>query len=231
MFGSIAGGSALKFGIYKRKETGAWTTGSPAKQIELDIEEAVTITKKHREQLATGVRILEQHPVEPSDSNYIKLQNRMDSEAPDVSNTAWGHKYFSLMFPEKLDFYNNSDYQRFHLIKLLQKPPLQSGRYACAGRYVSISKELNIHIRNLGRILNKMNERPHRYWRIGTTLEKKSIWELMKENSCAAVGWEKIGDQTILPFLSGHFSVTSAGHLTRFILVFKLEDQASIVPP
>ena len=37
--------------------------------------------------------------------------------------------------------------------------------------------------------------------------------------------------QTILPFLSGHFSVTSAGHLTRFILVFKLEDQASIVPP
>lgn len=27
IFGSIAGGSALKFGVYKRKETGAWMTG------------------------------------------------------------------------------------------------------------------------------------------------------------------------------------------------------------
>ena len=29
LFGSIAGGSALKFKIYRRKETGAWMTGSP----------------------------------------------------------------------------------------------------------------------------------------------------------------------------------------------------------
>jgi 5-methylcytosine-specific restriction enzyme B len=27
IFGSIAGGSALKFGIYRSKETGAWMTG------------------------------------------------------------------------------------------------------------------------------------------------------------------------------------------------------------
>lgn len=35
IFGSIAGGSALKFGIYRRKETGAWMTGSPHNQREL----------------------------------------------------------------------------------------------------------------------------------------------------------------------------------------------------
>jgi 5-methylcytosine-specific restriction enzyme B len=29
-FGSIAGGSALKFGIYRKKETGAWMTGHPS---------------------------------------------------------------------------------------------------------------------------------------------------------------------------------------------------------
>lgn len=33
-FGSIAGGSALKFGLYKRNETGAWMTGSPKKQVD-----------------------------------------------------------------------------------------------------------------------------------------------------------------------------------------------------
>jgi 5-methylcytosine-specific restriction enzyme B len=35
VFGSIAGGSALKFGIYRRKETGSWTTGSPTDQKEI----------------------------------------------------------------------------------------------------------------------------------------------------------------------------------------------------
>jgi 5-methylcytosine-specific restriction protein B len=39
-FGTIGGGSALKFGIYKRKETGAWMTGSPQKQQELEINKA-----------------------------------------------------------------------------------------------------------------------------------------------------------------------------------------------
>ena len=54
----------------------------------------------------------------------------MDQHAPDVSNTAWGHKYFSLLFPDKLDDYHNPNYQRFYLIKLLQKPPEEDGRYA-----------------------------------------------------------------------------------------------------
>jgi 5-methylcytosine-specific restriction protein B len=31
-FGSIGGGSSLKFGIYQRQSDGAWVTGSPVKQ-------------------------------------------------------------------------------------------------------------------------------------------------------------------------------------------------------
>ena len=58
-FGSIGGGSALKFGIYKRKETGAWMTGSPQKQRELSIDEAVEIARRHREQLSKGIELLE----------------------------------------------------------------------------------------------------------------------------------------------------------------------------
>ena len=34
-FGSIAGGSALKFGLYRRNKTQAWTIGSPQKQVEI----------------------------------------------------------------------------------------------------------------------------------------------------------------------------------------------------
>src|SRR5208283_2808413 len=40
-FGSIAGGSALKFGIYRRKETGAWMTGQATNQKEISVAEAI----------------------------------------------------------------------------------------------------------------------------------------------------------------------------------------------
>src|SRR5690349_19347804 len=31
-FGSISGGSAYKFGLFRKRETGKWTTGSPQKE-------------------------------------------------------------------------------------------------------------------------------------------------------------------------------------------------------
>ena len=119
----------------------------------------------------------------------------MDQYAPDVGNTSWGHKYFSLFYPSKLDAFHNPNYQRFHLIKLLQMPPQEEGRYLCAGRYVAIANELEIHILNLAKVLGSINARPHRYWRVGTKLGGvDSRWDIMKEDNCVAVGWDKIGD-------------------------------------
>jgi len=200
-FGSIAGGSALKYGIYKRKETGIWMTGTSRAQRELKIDEAVEIARKHREQLARGIEILEKFPDQSGDKEYGRLQEKMDESAPDVSNTGWGHKYFSLFFPNKLDDYHNTDYQRFHLIKLLQMPPEKKGRYICAGRYVAIANELDMLIPNLTMVLNNINERPHRYWRVGTKLGiKDSIWDLMVQNDCVAVGWDEIPDLSDLKY-------------------------------
>ena len=194
-FGSIGGGSALKFGIYKRKETGAWMAGSPQKQRELSIDEAVEIARRHREQLSKGIELVDALPNFASDNDYQKLQNEMNQYAPDVGNTSWGRKYFSLFYPSKLDAFHNTTYQRFHLIKLLQMPPQEEGRYLCAGRYVAIANELKIHLLNLAKVLWNINPHPHRYWRIGTKLGGvDSRWHAMKENSCVAVGWDKIGD-------------------------------------
>lgn len=54
IFGSIAGGSALKFGIYRRKETGAWMTGSSQRQRELSLAEATQYARNHRDQTLEG---------------------------------------------------------------------------------------------------------------------------------------------------------------------------------
>ena len=128
-FGSIAGGSAFKFGIFRGKETGTWVTGSPNAVKELTVPEAVEIARKHRDQLVQGVERIGKLPDLADDAQYRKLQEELDRIAPSVSNLAWGHKYFSLLHPEKLDDYHNADFQRFYLIKLLQVPPEGDGRY------------------------------------------------------------------------------------------------------
>jgi 5-methylcytosine-specific restriction protein B len=195
-FGSIAGGSALKFGIYRRHDTGVWMTGTPQKQREITIDEAIHITRNHLEQFVKGIKLLESLPDNAKDEDYSKLQQDMDRDAPDICNTSWGHKYFSLLFPDKLDDFHNPEYQRFHLIKLLQVPPQGEGRYLVAGRYVAISKELHIRLHLLTSILYQRIGRPYKYWRIGTRSgdTHESWWDRMMTGNYIAIGWAKVGD-------------------------------------
>jgi hypothetical protein len=57
-FGSIAGGSALKYGLYKRNETGAWMTGAPTAQRELSTTEAIALARRNRDQLIAASELL-----------------------------------------------------------------------------------------------------------------------------------------------------------------------------
>lgn len=196
-FGSIAGGSALKFRIYRKKETGVWMTGSPQKQEELSISDAIDIARQHRNQLVAGSEIIANLPPEAGDEEYLSLQHEMDRRAPDIGNSAWGHKYFSLLFPDKLDDYHAEDYQRFHLVKLLKRPPDGAGRYLAAGMFVRLGRELEWPLNHLTSVLNRVNGRPYHRWRVGTSLgesESDSIWPMMRDDDCVAIGWPKVGD-------------------------------------
>lgn len=195
VFGSIAGGSALKFGIYRRKETGAWMTGNPQAQRELSVDEGVAIARKHRDQLIAGADVLERFR-QGGRGDYLALQQEMDVVAPDVGNLAWGHKYFSLLYPDLLDDYHAPEYQRFHLIRLLQEPPSQPGRYVAAGAFVAIARELRMPLNHLTSVLNTRNGRPHRYYRIGTGTDeaRRSEWAGMRDGGYVAIGWGRLGD-------------------------------------
>ncbi len=196
IFGSIAGGSALKFGIYRRKETGAWMTGSPQRQRELSLAEATQYARNHLDQLLKGAELLDKFPAGGSEADYKALQQDMDTLVPDVSRLAWGHKYFSLLYPEKLDSYHNVDYQRFHLIKLGQMPPEGNGLYIAAGRYVAIAGELGIPMASLMAVLQSRNGSPYRYWRVaaGEQQPSRDGWEVMRDGNYIAIGWAKLAD-------------------------------------
>ena len=203
-FGSIAGGSALKFRIYRRKDTGVWTTGSSRKQRALDIGEAIAIARRHRDQLIAGADILSQLPSQGSDGDYANLQQALEDVAPDVCGVSWGHKYLSLLFPDKLDDYHSKEVQDFHLLKLLQRPPDGKGRYLAGGMFVRLAHELGFHLNEFTSVLNQVNGRPYKgVWRVGTDIGDDSvgsIWQHVRDQSCVAIGWPLIGDLSDMEF-------------------------------
>ncbi|MGI8402714.1 MAG: AAA family ATPase [Gemmatimonadaceae bacterium] len=203
IFGSITGGSALKFGVYRRAETGTWAKkGTGPAPHDISLAEAIEIARRHRDQLLAAVDVVAAVPRDGSDDVYLDLQKQLERVARDIENTAWGHKYLSLLFPNVLDAFHVSDYQRYHLVRLLQLPPREgndwaSGRYVCAGRYVSVARKLEFSLHDLATLLNRRNGSPRKYWRVGTTDDehtRKKYWFLMRDTGSIAIGWPKLGD-------------------------------------
>ena len=196
-FGSIAGGSALKFGIYRRKETGAWMTGSSMAQRELRLEEAIEIARRNRDQLIAGARACE---AAGTPADYDALQAAMGRVAPDVQGLAWGHKYFHMLFPELLDDYHAPSYQSFHLRKMLLPPPAIEGRYRAAAGFVRAAGQLGLAMNQLTRALNERNGSPHSYWRIGTGTgqEPRREWTAMRDGGFVSIGWASVGSLATL---------------------------------
>jgi 5-methylcytosine-specific restriction protein B len=99
---TITSSSAYKFGLFRKRETGKWVSDAPQNEQELTHEQAIKKAVQHRDQLLKGLDLLDKFPSNGTDEEYEHLQEAMDRDAPDVSNLAWGHKYFYLMFPDKL---------------------------------------------------------------------------------------------------------------------------------
>lgn len=202
VFGGIGGGSALKFGIYRRKATGAWTSGSPQAQREVPTAEAIAIAERHRDQLLAGFDALRALPPDGDDDAYARLEQELARVAPNVADTAWGHKYLAVLFPDKLDDFHNSEYQRHHLIRILVLPPTAEGRYVCAGRFVRLAHEIGIPVTHASWLLNARNGPPRRYWRVGVgdSDDARSRWAVMRDGGFAAVGWQRLGDLSELAY-------------------------------
>lgn len=197
LFGSIKGGSAFKFGLFQR-DTGQWVTGGRGEE-ELTPVRAAELCEKQRDQLLKCVALLDDLPERADDDAYDRLQTGIKKAASDVYKLAWAHKYLSLLFPEKLDDLHNHDWQRYHLIKLLQLPPERKGLYASAGRYVAIAAELGWPLLYLTAACNERHGKPVKYWRVGTRIGGRLpgnhlIWQAMLRGEFAAIGWADVGD-------------------------------------
>lgn len=205
-FGGIGGGSALKFGLYQRKEDGAWITGSAKAQQTISPEEAIAKARHQREELLAGDKVLAAlNASDSSDEVYARLQTEMERAAPELAGSSWAHKYWFLTHHDRVDDYHSPRYQRFHLLKLLQMPPdgvgiLDAGapRFVCAGRFIEAARQFDVPVNTLNTVLNQRDGAMHRYWRIGTTAgdNGESHWPEMRDGGFASVGFSEVPDLT-----------------------------------
>ncbi|WP_408890215.1 McrB family protein [Myxococcus faecalis] len=202
LFGSIRGGSALKFGIYQRAEDGEWYvhSGEAGGQRKLALDEAVQIAERQRDQLLAARDVVASLPQQPDPSAYAHLQHRVAKAAPELYWLAFLHKFLFLQFPDRLDDYHSFDYQRHHLLQMGVRPP-ESGLYTRAGTFVQAWHEFqrlhSVPMSLFTQLLNTVNGPPCRFWRLGTTLGSggASQWPGMADGSYIAIGyWSELGD-------------------------------------
>lgn len=113
-------------------------------------------------------------------------------------NLGWVHKYFHMIFPDKIEDFHSIEYQKFYLIKMHQKPIKPDGRYALAAQFMRTSKETDIQINNFTFVLVNLFGPLHNYWRIDITNGEISYWNDMFTNGYTAIGWHSIGDLKVL---------------------------------
>jgi 5-methylcytosine-specific restriction enzyme B len=198
-FGGVRGGTAAKFGVYQRDEDRAWVGGTNVKPTVLTLDEAIAQARQQREELVAGDAALARLPAnDTSDEAYARLHREMTSGAPRLSKTAWAHKYWALLHPDKIDDFHSPRYQRFQIFKMLQTPPDGTGilddttsRFVCAGRFVSAARELSVPVNTLTSALVKRNGGRRHYWRIGTTTgsTRESQWPIMRDGGFVSIGW------------------------------------------
>ncbi|MCA9632687.1 MAG: winged helix-turn-helix domain-containing protein, partial [Myxococcales bacterium] len=185
-FGSITGGSALKFGLYQSAETQEWATGTPQKQVPLALEGAIAIARRQRDQLIAAHGVLSTAESDPN-PDFEQIQADIERLAPDVGETIWGHKYLSLLHPTLVSAFHAIAYQRYELTKLVKHS--SEKRYENARYFFHIARQLGMTMFELSITLRKLFGAPRSCWRVGTLGDEGSFWPQMRDGSYMAVNW------------------------------------------
>lgn len=195
-YGSISGGSAFKYIMFKRNKDNKWVTGNPQNPTVLSIDEAIELGRKLRNSLVAGAQLIENLDINASIEEYIKLQENLDNVLiENMSNLGWVHKYYHMIYPNKIDAFHNTKWQKHGLISSHIKPIDDNKLYIMAGQYMDIARKSELPV---AYIMNAMVElfggRPIDYFRIGTTGNNKSYWQDMRKGGYISIGWPKVGD-------------------------------------
>lgn len=190
-FGSIAGGSAYKFGLFQKKDTGVWTSGSANNSKELSDEEALQLGKSIRDALVNGSKLISE-----ANPQTIEDYEKMDDDLKELIgdqfyNMAWFHKYYAMTTGDILSCYHNDTWQFHVLYSLLIKPSTKF--YARSGQIAMVRKYANMSLDSMHHVIGDKFGMPKSFVRIGTSDNVMNYVDEWRRRSVVGIGWKDIG--------------------------------------
>lgn len=188
-FGSIAGGSSYKFGLFQRKEDGLWITGSPVKPEELTNEDALRYGREIRDYILKGAKLIKNTETLKTVEDYEKLDDALTSEIGKYATFAWIHKYYCMIFPGKFTTWHSNDWQNHILYSYNIKPSdkyyARSGQLAIIANYAKMTMPVFAHASydKFGSI--------KQFCRIGTSDKSTKFFPIWKNENIVAIGWNE----------------------------------------
>lgn len=210
IFGSIAGGSAFKFGLFYHKKNHCWTTGSPAKPQTLTEEEAIDVAASIRDALVQGANLIAEHKDIDTVEGYEQLYSKLQT-IPGI-DSVWMLKYYQMLFPDVLPVFYGKNIQ-VEVLRFLKENPsvvpfVRMGQISIFVRKCGISSPV------FGKIVNDTyfvlnpskndeedsvdaladtREDSVRYW-LYAPGEGSAMWDYFHSHSEMGIGWAEIGD-------------------------------------
>lgn len=190
-FGSIAGGSSFKFGLFQRKEDGVWISGSPSKPDELSDTAALVAGRSIRDMLVKGADVISSMGDLSSPEDYEELDEKLNTAIGKYAGFAWVHKYFHMVFPTKFATWHNSEWQRHVLFAYGIRPSTKyygrSGQLAIIASYAEMSAAFFS-----AATFDKYGD-IKQFCRLGTSDGTTNHFSEWREDGIAAIGWPNIG--------------------------------------
>ena len=213
IFGSIAGGSSFKYGLFYHKKSHSWMTGSPVKPQTLTEEQAIDVASAIRDKLVAGAKMIE---ADADTLTSVSAYERLHQKLQSVTNIdwVWVLKYYQMLFPEQLPVFYGKDIQ-IDILRFIRQQP-SAIPFVRMGQISLYIKECGISSPVFGKIygetyhsLNATHGKSEddstvdaladtasetiRYW-LYTPGEGSSLWEDFYKKGIMAIGWGYIGD-------------------------------------
>ena len=205
IFGSIAGGSAYKFGLFFHKKTQSWTCGSPAKPVKLTENEAIQKAEEIRNDLVAGAEIISSFGPLNSTADYEQLYKQLEHISG--INTVWRMKYYQMLFPILFAPFYGQDIQ-LDVLHFLNQTPSEIP-FIRMGQIALFSKKCNIPGIVFGHIwgrstnhnnksndseTNTLSDKKHKlhYWMY--TVFDDTSWMECQQKEIMVLGMDNIGD-------------------------------------
>lgn len=189
-FGSVAGGSSYKFGLFQRKEDGAWLTGSPNKPKELSPDDALAMGKDIVEKLIKGAEIISSSKLDTIE-DYERLDDDLNSAIGKYATFGWVHKYFHMLYPKKIATWHSTDWQN-HILYANGILPNQK-YYARSGQLVKIATIANLPMATYAHASAELFGDIKTFCRVGTSNEDGNHFDTLISSGLVSIGWNSIG--------------------------------------